>query len=214
MSFILDALKKSETDRQQRGAAEFANVPSSTGRREGPPAWLWVVAVLLLVNLIVLIAVMLRPEVEVVEPVAQKVEESPTRAQQTEEPPAGVTSDFASQVASAREKAPPRSEPVESDAPTPASAAPSPTVTIAQEPINTVSLPTIHQLQANGDLVLPELHVDIHVYSEAAEDRFVFINMSKLKEGSRLAEGPLVEEITPDGVVLSHNGTSFLLPRD
>ena len=38
--------------------------------------------------------------------------------------------------------------------------------------------------------------------------------MNKHNEGSRLAEGPLVEEITPDGVVLSQNGTSFLLPRD
>ena len=45
-------------------------------------------------------------------------------------------------------------------------------------------------------------------------DRFVFINLNKQTEGSRLAEGPIVEEITPDGVVLNHNGTSFLLPRD
>ncbi len=63
-------------------------------------------------------------------------------------------------------------------------------------------------------MALPELHVDIHVFSDVARDRFVFINMTKHKEGSRLAEGPLVEEITPDGVVLSHNGKSFLLPRD
>ena len=61
---------------------------------------------------------------------------------------------------------------------------------------------------------MPELHVDIHVYSESPGDRFVFINMSKHNEGSRLSEGPLVEEITPEGVVLSMNGTTFLLPRD
>ena len=61
---------------------------------------------------------------------------------------------------------------------------------------------------------LPDLHVDIHVFSEVASDRFVFINMNKHKEGSQLSEGPLVKEITPDGVVLSMNGTTFLLPRD
>jgi general secretion pathway protein B len=87
-------------------------------------------------------------------------------------------------------------------------------VTVAPQPVNTTSLPTIHELQANGTLELPEMHVDIHVYSENPEDRFVFINMAKFKEGAQLAEGPVVEEITPDGVVLSHNGTSFLLPRD
>ena len=56
--------------------------------------------------------------------------------------------------------------------------------------------------------------MDIHVYSDIPEDRFVFINMNKHKEGSRLAEGPLVREITPEGVILNQNGTSFLLPRD
>ena len=113
MSFILDALKKSETDRQQRGTAEFANVPSSSGRREGPPAWLWVVALLLLVNLVVLIGIMLRPDVsigetdarQVLEPVTQQVTES--AALETDEPPASVIDDFADQVASARQNAPP-----------------------------------------------------------------------------------------------------------
>ena len=28
MSFILDALKKSETERQEKGSAEFVNVPT------------------------------------------------------------------------------------------------------------------------------------------------------------------------------------------
>ena len=217
MSFILDALKKSETDRQQRGSAEFANVPSSSVRREGPPAWLWVVAVLLLVNLVVLVGIMFRPDVKVVEPVAQPVAQpaaQPIAEPVREEAPAPVVQDFASQIASARENAPPREEPVEPELETPPPATPKPSVTVAPQPVNTNSLPTIHELQASGVLTLPEMHVDIHVYSEDPEDRFVFINMAKSKEGSQLAEGPFVEEITPDGVVLSHNGTSFLLPRD
>jgi general secretion pathway protein B len=209
MSFILDALKKSETDRQQRGSTEFANVPSSSVRREGPPAWLWVVAVLLLVNLIVLVGIMVRPDAKVVEAVAQPAIQPVRR-----EAPAPIAEDFASQVASARENAPSREEPVEPEVKTPPPAVAGPTVTVAPQPVNTTSLPTIHELQANGMLELPEMHVDIHVYSENPEDRFVFINMAKFKEGAQLAEGPVVEEITPDGVVLSHNGTSFLLPRD
>ena len=49
MSFILDALKKSETERQNQGKAEFADVPSSA---DGPraPRWLWPLGALLAVN--------------------------------------------------------------------------------------------------------------------------------------------------------------------
>ena len=204
MSFILDALKKSETDRQQRGAAEFAGVPSSSGRREGPPVWLWVVAALLLVNLAVLIGVLLRPEVTTVEPVVT----------QGAEPEPRTMDDFASKVETARQNAPPREEPAMVAEKPPEAAVQKTAADIARPPTSTVSLPTVQQLQADGTLALPELHVDIHVYSDVAKDRFVFINMVKHNEGSRLAEGPLVEEITPDGVVLSHDGTTFLLPRD
>ena len=70
MSFILDALRKSETERQHKGSAEFANVPTSDGRREGPPAWLWVLGALLLVNLAVLVGLFLRSDVSAPEPVA------------------------------------------------------------------------------------------------------------------------------------------------
>jgi len=69
-------------------------------------------------------------------------------------------------------------------------------------------------VRANGTIVLPDLHLDIHVFSDIPEDRFVFINMSKQRENSKLAEGPMVEEITPEGVVLEYRGTSFLLPRE
>ncbi|MCP5093694.1 MAG: general secretion pathway protein GspB [Gammaproteobacteria bacterium] len=75
-------------------------------------------------------------------------------------------------------------------------------------------MPTIHEVRANGTVVLPDLHLDIHVFSDIPKDRFVFINMSKHREDSRLAEGPMVEEITPEGVVLEYSGTSFLLPRE
>ena len=81
-------------------------------------------------------------------------------------------------------------------------------------PVNSLALPTIHEVVANGSVTLPDLHVDVHVYSESPTDRFVFINMAKHKEGSVLAEGPRVQSITPEGVVLSQNGVTFLLPRD
>ena len=222
MSFILDALRKSETERQHKGSAEFANVPTSNSRREGPPAWLWVLGGLLLINLAVLIGILLRPNVAAPERANQS---SPiTEARQEVE----RREDFASRVEAAREKAPATEEtatarieqmPTET---TPADdmqvSSPNPVPTavrpaaLAAGPA--AAVPTIHQVQAQGLITLPDLHVDIHVYSEAPRDRFVFINMNKQREGTRLPEGPLVEEITPDGVVLSMNGITFLLPRD
>jgi general secretion pathway protein B len=61
---------------------------------------------------------------------------------------------------------------------------------------------------------LPNLRLDLHVYAAAPQERFVMINMHKLHEGDSLPEGVRVESITPDGAVLSQNGTKFLMPRE
>jgi general secretion pathway protein B len=61
---------------------------------------------------------------------------------------------------------------------------------------------------------LPQLRLDLHVYAAKPQDRFALINMHKLHEGDSLPEGVRIETITPDGVVISHNGSKFLLPRD
>lgn len=55
------------------------------------------------------------------------------------------------------------------------------------------------------------LNLNIHVYSEVRNERFVMINSRRYKEGERLTEGPVVESIQPDGVVLSERGKRFLL---
>lgn len=214
MSFILDALKKSESDRQQQGSAEFAGIPTSNDRQSAP-RWLWILGVLLAINLAVLLGLLLRPDVAV----------TPTTSEQV-----AVPSDtFAEQVAEARQNVPAREEPrrvatqpavtnPSSSAVTSAPASFSPRATpappVRRHAASTAYLPTIHEVLANGTVTLPTLHVDIHVFADAPKDRFVFINMNKQVEGSRLAEGPIVEEITIDGVVLNYDGTSFVLPRD
>ena len=73
---------------------------------------------------------------------------------------------------------------------------------------------TIDEVRLNGTVQLTDLHLDIHVYSDSPEERFVFINMTKLREQSQLEEGPSVAEITRDGVILEYQGTTFLLPRE
>ena len=50
--------------------------------------------------------------------------------------------------------------------------------------------------------------------STQPQQRFIFVNSRKYKEGDTLAEGPLVEQITPDGAVLNFRGSRFKLSND
>ena len=222
MSFILDALKKSETDRQQQGSAEFAGVPTSRNATR-VPGWLWIVGLLLAVNLAVLLGLLFKPTALPPQPPAAvseaRVAANGTSETRNEINPApaspAIAGSFAAQVAAAKERNPAPREPSSAEGET-AEAAQTAAPVTARPPItrNTAALPTLQEVQANGTVNLPELHLDIHVYSAAPADRFVFINMSKQRERSSLAEGPMVKEITPDGVVLEHQGTTFLLPRE
>ena len=61
---------------------------------------------------------------------------------------------------------------------------------------------------------MPEVHLDLHVYSPNAAERYAMINLHKVREGETTAEGMRVIEITREGVVLQYQGTEFLLGRD
>jgi general secretion pathway protein B len=74
-------------------------------------------------------------------------------------------------------------------------------------------LPSINEINLTGAQALPELHLDVHVYATRSADRFVYINMRKYHEGNALQEGPVVERIRRDGVVLNFQGLRFILPR-
>jgi hypothetical protein len=80
-------------------------------------------------------------------------------------------------------------------------------------PADAEVLPSINEIHLSGAQALPELHLDVHVYATQASERFVFINMRKFHEGATLEEGPTIERIRRDGVVLDYQGLRFLLPR-
>jgi general secretion pathway protein B len=72
------------------------------------------------------------------------------------------------------------------------------------------ALPSRDEVIAQGSPI-PNLRLDLHVYDANPENRFVFINMRKLKEGESLPEGVRVDQITPRGAQLSYQGTRFSL---
>ena len=215
MSFILDALKKSENDRQEQAETEFATVPTSPDA-PAVPRWLWVLGGLLTINVVVVLGLVLRPD-------SQPYTSSPI-TMPASEPAAAAAEDnatFSNQVAEARKNQPDRSEPEPIPSPETSRPAQS-TIRTRPTPVPVDNLPTsigaalpsLMELRADGTLQLPELHVDIHVYSDVPAERFVFINMDKHREDSRIDEGPVVREITPDGVILEYQGRVFLLPRE
>jgi general secretion pathway protein B len=210
MSFILDALKKSEAERQRKGTPGIADVPQSSSNAGGN-RWLWIIVALLAVNLAVLVVVILRPAADAVSP--QELSPPKTSAENTV---AASVKPFSDIVADAK-----RSKPPATIVPEPAPQTQSPQSPPDTEPAAPSSRqrvvdgpPSFEELRANGTLQLPDLHLDIHVFSATPAERFVFINMSKYRENSSLVEGPRIQEITPEGVVLEYLGTRFLLPRE
>ena len=62
---------------------------------------------------------------------------------------------------------------------------------------------------------LSQYEINVHVYDNNPQNRFVLINMSKYKEGDRLPSGgPLIAAITPEGVVVDTGSGKALLERN
>jgi len=244
MSFILDALRKSDAERQRAVTPGLSDVRYAT-RRSKRNIWLPILVAVLAANAVFLAVQWLGRGAA---PVAQSPPTAPGAAGTS--PPAVVLPEPAAPAADIRplareaEFGEPLLEPdVESEFAAPpdpaAGAVPAPVVMEAAEgppaidaaasltpaplpaaPPATPSrilagndLPTAEQLMGSGGLNIPMLNLDLHVYSEAPAGRFVVINAQKYKEGGRLPEGPTVESITKDGVILSNQGRRFTLSR-
>ena len=81
-----------------------------------------------------------------------------------------------------------------------------PTVTVGPEPP-----PLLDALPAATRRGLPELNLDIHVYSPKADTRFVVINGRRYREGDPIEKGAVLESVTPNGAVVRQGGRRFRL---
>jgi general secretion pathway protein B len=257
MSFILDALKKSESDRQRQSGPALFEVKVARPRSR-LPLWAFAIAALLVVNLGVVAWIMLRhPEHVGAGPGAASSNVTATTPPVAPPPVLPVsTANTASTALGASAPAPAPPAPAETPpaagaapsaapqaSPTgPAAAAATATAAAAasgagasgapanpedfapaEEPASAglsghvrrgtaAGVPLYQELATTTQL--PQLRLDLHVFATAPQDRFVMINMHKLREGDSLPEGVHVDNITPDGAVLSYRGSRFLLPRD
>jgi general secretion pathway protein B len=56
---------------------------------------------------------------------------------------------------------------------------------------------------------IPAMTVQLHAYSSLPSERIVYINSTKLQEGDYLIPGLMLEQITPDGMIFSYKGYRF-----
>jgi general secretion pathway protein B len=221
MSFILDALKKSESDRQRQSGPALFEVKVAAPRTR-LPLWALAIAGLLAVNLAIVMWMLWRHP-------------APRSAASGAQPLLAPAAAAGPPAAGATTPAPaPASVPLPAPAAQPPAAAPSPVLgsdnpedyAPATEPAappllgsrvrrgTADGVPLYQDAAATPGTRIPQLRLDLHVFAVHPQDRFVMINMHKLREGDSLPEGVHVDRITPEGAVLSYSGSQFLLSRD
>jgi general secretion pathway protein B len=236
MSFILDALKKSEAERARQAGPALLEMRIVRPKRR-VALWIVVLALLLSVNLAVLLWFALRREPAAAPASAQQA--SPAAAA------AGAPGVAAPAGVAAASGAPaPATGAAADQARTDVNALPPPGAFVADpgarvagadeadyaagdnpadlEPAagpapGSVSVGRGAGARPNYSEIggsVPELRLDLHVYGSRPQDRYALINMHKVHAGDVLPEGPRVLEITRDGVVLDWRGSEFVLGRE
>lgn len=208
MSFILDALKKSEAERNRQAGPTLYEMRAAP-RRAPLPTWVIVIGVVLGLNLAGLGYLLLR------RPVAAPAPAMPAAPAAT--PPAAAAPAPAAAPAleplSIRTEAAIRSEPEPAATPPVAastvapSSAPRPTLRPAEGHVASLA-----EMAASG-ANLPELRLALHAYDADGTRRFILLNGLRLREGEATPDGLQVERIVEDGAVLSWRGRRFMLPR-
>lgn len=222
MSFILDALKKAEQERLgQRSAFEPVRVEPPRARpRTGPwPQVLGGGLVLLLAGAGALTLGRSGP-IEVARPVqAPPVIDRADVEPAAPAPPAAIprSGDLspprkgAAAPPATRPRAPATySGPAVTSAPPRQAARPLPVETAPRSPADaTPSEKAVAKVgpagPGSGEAV-PRMKLEVHLYSESPAARMVFINGRKYVEGEKVEDKYLLERITENGAILTHQG--------
>lgn len=230
MSYILEALRKAERERSL-GQVPTIDHAATSQSGETRRVWPWLLAAALLVNAAVLAAWLFKetgpagPQPLPKVPEAAVLTPSPAPAPSVADylpPPTTVIDEPISEPPVARAPILSSSPPVNRTTPEPEysqeevqTAALKPKA-VAQDPVIEQTpvaeeVPLLRDMPPEFRRSLPEMKVDAHFFTTVPGRSFVMINLSKYKAGERLAEGPVVDDIAADGVILSYQGRRFLL---
>ncbi len=239
MSYILEALKKSEQERRRGEVPEINRFEANSGE-EGNKTWLWpaVAVALIAVNLVILVV---WAPWKTSESGSEQARQSGDRAT----PAMSATARQAADTVTVAPAIPPTIKPREPSK-TPVKE-PAKTASVTAEPGNqrlasdpqpepeiirprsqtvpapepepevirpsggprTSYLPQLQELPMDVQQRVPDMSFSSHMYSSEPRFRSIIINGRRLKEGQYLNDTIQVREITDKGVVLSMDGTLF-----
>ena len=228
MSFILDALRKSESERQRSQVPGIAHVPLAVAR---PTLPVWAIAVMAVLGASAVamagawwLALDARGErTAAAEPQARTALALPEPAEPAQPAPlprAAVAPETRDEGALRAAVAGPAASPLQQSATgaaVPRTAAGAPRAdesrrAAAPPPAIPADLPSASDLVAGG-ADLPSLRLELHVFGAAPADRYVFINGKMYRQGDTLRVGPELVMIDQRGAALRHRGRDFLLTQ-
>ena len=224
MSFILDALRKSEHERQRSVVPGLSQVPHAAPQPQLPRWALGVIGVLVAAVLVIGGAWWQSTRVPA-EVASSQLPSSPaaTVERSVALPPPAPRSTAPQQTAPARLPLPDESSLSSAAASSTGSTSGGAASNAATElspppratnlPADSGALPNVAMLAAEG-VAVPPLRLELHAFSAQPRARFVFINGRKYVEGDRLVEGPLLVAIEPAGAVLTHGGRRFMIVQE
>lgn len=230
MSYILEALKKADQEREF-GAVPGLATPHETDRAETRyRRWPWIIAVLLSVNLVLVALLLVNRDAEAPDPALA----APERQQTGADDPLALAGERTREVGTSPAPSPGGAAPAENR---PAfstgelAASPKPANSLIPEPLSppedavetqvetAAAASDAQQLQSWYELPqdfrmrlsLPRL--DLHVYSDNPQNRFILVKLKKYQEGDTLESGLVLEKILPDGMVMRYRGERFFVEK-
>jgi general secretion pathway protein B len=215
MSYILEALKKAQAERQLGSAPTLLAVPVGAAPATGAaarrrPAWIALLAVALLLALAVLAWRFQPPASKPAAPVAVVSTPVPAAA-----PPAPAPEIAPAPTAMPPLAVVPPSVPVAKPVvpkPVPAPAAvPAPVPTPAPAP-EEEKLPSLRELPEPIQRSVPALAFGGYMYSKNPADRLLLIDKALRHEGEEVAPGLVLEKLLPKAAVMNYKGYRYRVP--
>lgn len=217
MSYILDALRKSDQQRQLGMAPTLLTVQTTAAQPKRPAYWIYGMLAALLVGAGVAIGWLhqwqTRQPLPAAEINAMKPHQTVPAAQPEPQLVAAAPDNNLEREAHALARAEPHHTPPKTVAAHPKEAASavkkkSPEKGISdgvreQDAMETTELPPSIRQE------IPKMTISLHAYARNPKDRLVSVNDKLLREGDSLAPGLKLEQITPAGMIFSYKGYRF-----
>jgi general secretion pathway protein B len=230
MSYILEALKKVDQERDIGAVPDLATPQEAKRPKTRSYRWLWIIVTLLSVNAALVVMLLKDKDAEV--PVTEQVpleRQTALTNDQLAQPIQQTSEALISEAPTPEKPVLQTNEPILSTGevvvlPESAYLQDSKPSIVREEELNmqmdamttakdNSQLQNWYELPQEFRIGLDLPRVDVHVYSEEPQRRYILVNLEKYREGERLASGLVLEEILPDGMVMSYQGERFRVEK-